>query len=25
MAGGEPIRVLVCDDHDLFRKGLRMV
>jgi two-component system NarL family response regulator len=22
---GEPIRVLVCDDHDLFRKGLRMV
>jgi DNA-binding NarL/FixJ family response regulator len=21
----EPIRVLVCDDHDLFRKGLRMV
>jgi len=23
--GGEPIRVLVCDDHDLFRKGLRMV
>ena len=24
-AGGEPIRVLVCDDHDLFRKGLRMV
>ncbi|HEX7275830.1 MAG TPA: response regulator transcription factor [Acidimicrobiales bacterium] len=25
MAAGEPIRVLVCDDHDLFRKGLRMV
>jgi DNA-binding NarL/FixJ family response regulator len=25
MPGGEPIRVLVCDDHDLFRKGLRMV
>jgi two-component system NarL family response regulator len=25
MAPGEPIRVLVCDDHDLFRKGLRMV
>ncbi len=25
MTGGEPIRVLVCDDHDLFRKGLRMV
>ena len=25
MASGEPIRVLVCDDHDLFRKGLRMV
>jgi len=24
-AAGEPIRVLVCDDHDLFRKGLRMV
>jgi DNA-binding NarL/FixJ family response regulator len=24
-AGVEPIRVLVCDDHDLFRKGLRMV
>ncbi len=23
--GREPIRVLVCDDHDLFRKGLRMV
>jgi DNA-binding NarL/FixJ family response regulator len=25
VAAGEPIRVLVCDDHDLFRKGLRMV
>lgn len=25
MEAGEPIRVLVCDDHDLFRKGLRMV
>ncbi len=25
MTAGEPIRVLVCDDHDLFRKGLRMV
>jgi DNA-binding NarL/FixJ family response regulator len=22
---GEPIRVLISDDHDLFRKGLRMV
>ena len=25
MAQGEPIRVLVCDDHELFRRGLRMV
>ncbi len=25
MSTAEPIRVLVCDDHDLFRKGLRMV
>ncbi len=24
-AGGEPIRVVISDDHDLFRRGLRMV
>jgi two-component system NarL family response regulator len=23
--GGEPIRVVISDDHDLFRRGLRMV
>jgi DNA-binding NarL/FixJ family response regulator len=25
VALAEPIRVLVCDDHELFRRGLRMV
>ena len=25
MAEAQPIRVLVCDDHELFRRGLRMV
>ena len=24
-SGGEPIRVVISDDHDLFRRGLRMV
>ncbi|HEX2118974.1 MAG TPA: response regulator transcription factor [Acidimicrobiales bacterium] len=24
-AGGEPIRVVISDDHELFRRGLRMV
>ncbi len=24
-AGGEPIRVVISDDHDLFRRGLKMV
>src|SRR6185312_1127054 len=24
-AGSTPIRVLICDDHALFRRGLRMV
>ena len=25
MSGGEPIRVLIADDHALFRRGLEMV
>jgi len=25
ISGGEPIRVVISDDHDLFRRGLRMV